>query len=163
MVDLWRTFLQLEVFWSKFAPMDPWETLVFYAVMFSLALMVFTVQRGQGRASCGTLIFSLFFSVIRCHHAVCQLSRISAGCANQDWPPLPSSIVTAALTATPSSDLNTQVESYQDEQEVLRSFAVCNTHRQLSRSRERRLRFTRDSECRIQARNVVYLYPYKLG
>ena len=28
---------------------------------------------------------------------------------------------------------------------------------------ERKLRFTRDSECRIQARDVAYLYPYKLG
>ena len=28
--------------------------------------------------------------------------------------------------------------------------------------RGRKLRFTRDSECRIQARNVAYLYPYKL-
>jgi hypothetical protein len=98
MVDSWRTFLQLEVLWFKFAPMDPWETLVFYAVMFSLALMVFTMQQGQGRASCSTLIFSLFFSVIRRHHAVHQLFRISAGCANQDWPPLPSSIVTSGKT-----------------------------------------------------------------
>src|SRR6266853_3960861 len=98
MVDSWRTFLQLEVFWSKFAPMDPWETSVFYALVFSLALMVFTVQREQGRASCGTLISSLFFSVMRRHHAVRQLSRISAGCANQDWPPLLSSIVTSGRT-----------------------------------------------------------------
>ena len=28
---------------------------------------------------------------------------------------------------------------------------------------ERKLRFTRDSECGIQARNVAYLYPYELG
>jgi hypothetical protein len=32
-----------------------------------------------------------------------------------------------------------------------------------SQSRRKKLRFTRDSECRIQARNVAYLYPYKLG
>jgi hypothetical protein len=71
--------------------------------------------------------------------------------------------VTAALTATPSSDLSTQVESYRDEQEVLRGFAACNTRRQLAELGERKLRFTRDSECGIQARNVAYLYPYKLG
>jgi hypothetical protein len=28
---------------------------------------------------------------------------------------------------------------------------------------ERKLRFTRDSECGIQARNVAYLYLYELG
>ena len=32
-----------------------------------------------------------------------------------------------------------------------------------AQDRERKLRFTRDSECGIQARNVAYLYPYKLG
>ena len=41
--------------------------------------------------------------------------------------------------------------------------AACNTRRQLRGIREEKLRFTRDSECRIQARNVAYLYPYKLG
>jgi len=71
--------------------------------------------------------------------------------------------VTAALTATPSSDLITQVESYRDEQEVLRGFC-CLQHSQAARGmRERKLRFTRDSECGIQARNVAYLYPYELG
>jgi hypothetical protein len=71
--------------------------------------------------------------------------------------------VTAGLTATPSSDLNTQVESYRDEQEVLREYH-CLQHSQAARGvGERKLRFTRDSECRIQARNVVYLYPYELG
>ena len=34
------------------------------------------------------------------------------------------------LTATPRSDLNTQVESYRDEQEVLLGkLAACNTHK----------------------------------
>ena len=28
---------------------------------------------------------------------------------------------------------------------------------------ERELRFTRDSECGIQAGNIAYLYPYELG
>ena len=28
---------------------------------------------------------------------------------------------------------------------------------------EERLRFTRDSECGIQMRDVAYLYPYELG
>jgi hypothetical protein len=41
--------------------------------------------------------------------------------------------------------------------------AACNTRRQLWGERKRKLRFTRDSECRIQARSVAYLYPYKLG
>jgi hypothetical protein len=40
-------------------------------------------------------------------------------------------IVTAALTATPSSDLSTQVESFRDEQEVLCRTAACNSRRQL--------------------------------
>jgi hypothetical protein len=38
-----------------------------------------------------------------------------------------STFVTAALMATPSSDLNTQVESYRDEQEVLRGFCCFAT------------------------------------
>ena len=77
--------------------------------------------------------------------------------------PLLTLVVTAALTATPSSDLNTQVESYRDEQEVLRGYH-CLQHSQAARGvGERKLRFTRDSECRIQARNVAYLYPYELG
>jgi hypothetical protein len=74
-----------------------------------------------------------------------------------------SDLVTAALTATPSSDLNTQVESYRDEQEVLRG-SRCLQHSQAARGiGERKLRFTRDSECGIQARNIAYLYPYELG
>ena len=37
-------------------------------------------------------------------------------------------------------------------------------HSQAARGVEKRkLRFTRDSECRIQMRGVAYLYPYKLG
>jgi hypothetical protein len=28
---------------------------------------------------------------------------------------------------------------------------------------EKKLRFTRDSECGIQSRGVAYLYPYELG
>jgi len=71
--------------------------------------------------------------------------------------------VTAALTATPSSDLITQVESFRDEQEVLLWYC-CLQHSQAARGvGERKLRFTRDSECRIQARSVAYLYPYELG
>ena len=71
--------------------------------------------------------------------------------------------VTAALTATPSSDLITQVESFRDEQGVL-LLDCCLQHSQAARGvGEEKLRFTRDSECRIQARNVAYLYPYKLG
>jgi hypothetical protein len=39
--------------------------------------------------------------------------------------------VTAALTATPSSDLNTQVGSYRDKQEDLYAVSsACNTHKQ---------------------------------
>jgi hypothetical protein len=41
-------------------------------------------------------------------------------------------LVTAALTATPSSDLNTQVEPSRDEQEVLWGIAACNTRKQLT-------------------------------
>ena len=74
-----------------------------------------------------------------------------------------SSNVTAALTATPSSDLNTQVESCRGEQEVLLG-SGCLQHSQAARGiGEEKLRFTRDSECGIQARNVAYLYPYELG
>ena len=73
------------------------------------------------------------------------------------------SCVTAALTATPSSDLNTQVESDRDEQEVL-CWSYCLQHSQAAHGiGERELRFTRDSECGIQVRNVAYLYPYELG
>ena len=39
----------------------------------------------------------------------------------------------------------------------------CLQHSQAARMRGKKLRFTRDSECRIQARNVAYLYPYELG
>jgi hypothetical protein len=71
--------------------------------------------------------------------------------------------VTAALTATPRSDLNTQVGSFRDEQEVPLWYR-CLQHSQTACGvRERELRFTRDSEYRIQTRNVAYLYPYKLG
>jgi hypothetical protein len=41
--------------------------------------------------------------------------------------------VTAALTATPSSDLNTQVELSRDEQEVLWGITACNTRKQLAK------------------------------
>jgi len=77
------------------------------------------------------------------------------------WTTLP---VTAALTATPSSDLKTQVESYRDEQEVLMGGVCCLQHSQAACGVEKRkLRFTRDSECGIQTRGVAYLYPYELG
>ena len=41
--------------------------------------------------------------------------------------------------------------------------AACNTRRQLCVIGKRKLRFTRDSECGIQARDVAYLYLYELG
>jgi hypothetical protein len=62
MVDSWRNIPKMEVFRSKFAPMDPRETSVFFALIHSLELMVFTLQREQGRASCGALIISFFVS-----------------------------------------------------------------------------------------------------
>jgi hypothetical protein len=62
MVDSWRNIPKMEVFRSKFAPMDPRETSVFFALIHSLELMVFTLQREQGRASCGALIVSFFVS-----------------------------------------------------------------------------------------------------
>ena len=72
-------------------------------------------------------------------------------------------LVTTALTATPSSDLNTQVELCRDEQEDLRG-SYCLQHSQAACViGEKELRFTRDSECGIQPRNVAYLYPYELG
>jgi hypothetical protein len=71
--------------------------------------------------------------------------------------------VTAALTATPSSDLITQVESFRDEQEVLLWYCCLQRSQAACGVGERKLRFTRDSECRIQARDVAYLYPYELG
>ena len=39
---------------------------------------------------------------------------------------------------------------------------ACNTRRQHGIGEEK-LRFTRDSECGIQTRNIAYLYPYELG
>jgi hypothetical protein len=41
--------------------------------------------------------------------------------------------------------------------------SASNTRRRRVVFRRRRLRFTRDSECGIQARDVIYLYPYELG
>ena len=45
--------------------------------------------------------------------------------------------VTAALTATPSSDLNTQVESFRDEQEVPLFVSLLATLAGSSRSKRR--------------------------
>ena len=45
--------------------------------------------------------------------------------------------VTAALTATPSSDLDTQVESYRDEQEVLVCVVLLTTLAGSARDRRR--------------------------
>jgi len=42
-------------------------------------------------------------------------------------------------------------------------FAALQLSRAAYAIGERKLRFTRDSECGIQARNVAYLYPYELG
>jgi len=39
---------------------------------------------------------------------------------------------------------------------------LCNTRRR-SGDEGKKLRFTRDSECGTQRRDVAYLYPYKLG
>ena len=62
--------------------------------------------------------------------------------------------VTAALTATPSSDLNTQVESLRDEQEVLRGYYCLQHSQAASRSKRKeaeihkRLRMPNTSEKR---------------
>jgi len=76
---------------------------------------------------------------------------------------IPKLVVTAALTATPSSDLGTQVESYRDEQEVLEVGLCRLQHSQAARSKRKGTEIHKRLRMRNTDENVAYLYPYELG
>jgi hypothetical protein len=61
MVDSWQSVLTVEVFWSKFLIVGPWETSVYCALVLSMRLIIPLLQRERGRACFRTLIFLCFF------------------------------------------------------------------------------------------------------
>jgi hypothetical protein len=71
--------------------------------------------------------------------------------------------VTAALTATPSSDLNAQVESYRDKQVDLYAVSsACNTHKQ-TRVEGKGTEIHKRLRMQNTGRERSLLIPYKLG
>ena len=60
MVDSWRNFLKVEMFWAKLALMDAWETFVFCAFTLLLELIIFTPVAGAGKSVLWYVNLSVF-------------------------------------------------------------------------------------------------------
>ncbi len=66
--------------------MGPWKALVFRILILSLRLNMFYSLAGAGKSVLTYVTLSIFplRKLTMCRHAVLQLSRISAGCAQLD-------------------------------------------------------------------------------
>src|SRR5712691_6479495 len=100
MVDSWRNFLKVEMFWTKLALMATWETYVFCAFHTFPGTHHFHIrswsreERPLVRKS-----FRIFFHQLnRCYQPVPQSSTTSKACACQDRHRSHSSIVTSERT-----------------------------------------------------------------
>ena len=60
MVDSWRSFLKVEMFWAKLALMATWETYVFCAFHTFLELIIFTSVAGAGKSVLWYVNLSVF-------------------------------------------------------------------------------------------------------